>query len=237
MNDTIPLRRFYRKVETPSQGDCARLLLDGKPAKTRAGSILSGPLPLMQAIADEWRAQGDKIAPASMPLTSIYSTAVDNSQSCAQWRDDIVAFANTDTLCYRTEHPPDLASRQAEVWDPYCTWFEARYGVCLMRTTGVMAVSQPESLVNAVEKELEAATPALLFGVYRASAICVSAILAFALWRGFASAEAIFAASRLDESFQSEKWGVDAEAASREAALRKDFDAIARYISLSSADG
>jgi len=41
-----------------------------------------------------------------------------------------------------------------------------------------------------------------------------------------------FAASQLDESFQIEAWGEDAEQAERRAALDAEIEAAARFISL-----
>ena len=41
-----------------------------------------------------------------------------------------------------------------------------------------------------------------------------------------------FAASQLDESFQIEAWGEDAEQAARRRALAADIQAAARFISL-----
>ena len=47
-----------------------------------------------------------------------------------------------------------------------------------------------------------------------------SVVLALALWRGFLSGPAAFAASRVGEDFQAEQWGRDAEAEQRADALR-----------------
>ena len=49
---------------------------------------------------------------------------------------------------------------------------------------------------------------------------------------GRLDAEAAFAASQLDESFQIEAWGEDAEEAQRRAALAADIAAAARLMAL-----
>ena len=46
------------------------------------------------------------------------------------------------------------------------------------------------------------------------------------------AADEIFAASRLDERFQAEKWGADAEALARERRIEADFAVAARYLVL-----
>ena len=61
-----------------------------------------------------------------------------------------------------------------------------------------------------------------LAGLAAAAALFGSAILAFALRRGELTAEAAFELSRLDETFQEERWGVDAEAAARADAMAKE---------------
>lgn len=232
MSTAPTAKRFYENADLIRNGDEATLALDGRPAKTRGGGALSGPAPLLAAIADEWNAQGEELKLDDMPLTALLSTAIDNAEMAEQWRSDIIAFAETDTLCYRADRNDELAARQSEVWEPFCQWFENRYGAPLTRTTSVIAVEQSPALRDAVLCELRDKNALLLFGLYRASATCVSTILAFALWRKVAAADAIFDASRLDETFQTEKWGVDAEAEAREQKMREDFRAVARYISL-----
>ena len=55
------------------------------------------------------------------------------------------------------------------------------------------------------------------------------AILAFALRRGELTAEAAFDLSRLDETFQEERWGVDAEAAARADAMAREAVTLERW--------
>jgi chaperone required for assembly of F1-ATPase len=69
-------------------------------------------------------------------------------------------------------------------------------------------------------------------GVRVIAEICGSGVLALALGRDALRADAVFAAARLDEEFQAERWGVDVEAAARARALRIDFDAAAAFIRL-----
>ncbi len=57
-------------------------------------------------------------------------------------------------------------------------------------------------------------------------------MIALALSEGEIAAERAFALSQLDESFQMEKWGEDAEAAERRAALRADLLTAAQFLEL-----
>ena len=54
-----------------------------------------------------------------------------------------------------------------------------------------------------------------------------SALLALAVARGRLSPEEAWRAAHVDEDFQAERWGVDAEAAARREARRREFEAAA----------
>ena len=53
--------------------------------------------------------------------------------------------------------------------------------------------------------------------------------MALALERGRIGGEEAFDLSRLDEAYQEEQWGVDAEAAARTARLRAEADTLERW--------
>lgn len=224
------MKRFYARATT----DGALLLLDGKPARTRAGKALEAPTrALAVAIADEWDAQGDRINLAAMPLTKHVSTAIDLAESdSAQWRGAILVYAVADLLCYRAEAPEALAERQALAWDPILAWARDALGVSLVATRGVNHVGQPAFAVRAAEAALKDADAHALVGIRTAADATGSAVIALALWKQAFETERLFAASRVDEEFQAERWGADEEAAARAESLRTEFLAAARYLDL-----
>ena len=57
-------------------------------------------------------------------------------------RDEIIAYAGNDLLCYRAERPARLVQLQHERWDPLLTWVMERFGARLHTTNGVMPVRQ-----------------------------------------------------------------------------------------------
>ena len=79
-----------------------------------------------------------------------------------------------------------------------------------------------EALVAGLEPYAQAAVAfaAPLFG---------SAVLALAVQRGRLQAVEAFELSRLDEAFQEQRWGVDAEAAARTEALREEARFLDRW--------
>jgi len=62
------------------------------------------------------------------------------------------------------------------------------------------------------------------------TSITGSALLALALLHGVRDADQTWAAAHVDEDWNSEKWGVDAEVAARRAARLVDFKAAAEVL-------
>ena len=70
-------KRFYDNASV-GEGTPYPLLLDGRGVKTPAGRTLAAPsAALGEAIAAEWNAQGERIDPATMPLTRLANTIID----------------------------------------------------------------------------------------------------------------------------------------------------------------
>ena len=61
------------------------------------------------------------------------------------------------------------------------------------------------------------------------TALFGSAVLALAVQRGWISGVQAFELSRLDEAWQEERWGVDAEAAERADRLRNEAEMLSRW--------
>ncbi len=225
------MKRFYKSV---SVGDGNTVLLDGKSLKTPRGSALDLPArALAEAIAAEWRAQGDEIDQQSMPFTKLANTAIDG---VTPRRDDVIAeidaFAKHDHLCYRTDKPAELARRQSEAWDPLLDWVAERYGVPLMTAHGVTSIAQPESSLAALHKAVVAFDPFALAALHVAASICGSLVLALAIADGRLTAAEAFALSQIDERFQTEKWGLDSEAEARAKRLESELMAAERFMRL-----
>jgi chaperone required for assembly of F1-ATPase len=227
-------KRFYKAVDVEPREGRYGLLLDGKPAKTASRKGLSAPTEaLARAVAGEWEAQKEFIDRHAMPLTGILSASIDGGATLAgECREDILNYLQSDLVCYRAEIPAALAERQAAVWNPYIDFMRSEFGALLVTTSGIVTVGQPATSVAAVRRALAPLTVERLFALRIATAISGSAVLALALWKKAFGAEAIFEASRVDERFQQERWGVDEEAAEREARLRRDFLTAARFLAL-----
>jgi chaperone required for assembly of F1-ATPase len=228
------MKRFYRKAEPVQRASGHGITLDGKPIKTPGKRDLVVPKEaLAAAIAEEWNAQQGEVRSATMPLTRLATTTVDR---VATQRDAIIRqtanYAATDLVCYRATHPPALATRQQEVWQPLIDWAVLRYDAPLVITSGVIPKSQPAASLRALASAVAEQEDFALTALHVATAACGSLIIALALLEGQLDEEQAFAASQLDESFQIEGWGEDAEQAERRRALAADIQAAALFISL-----
>ena len=227
-------KRFYEKADAAPNEHSYGVLLDGRQARTmgrRPLACLSKAL--AEAVAGEWASQGDHIDRAAMPLTALLSAAIDGAEEkTGEWREEVLSYLGSDLVCYRAEKPDALVARQGEIWDPFLDWFEKEYGARLVIVTGLIAEPQPGDALEAVRRDLSAQGPETLLGLRTATAITGSAVLALALWKGAFALDAIFSASRVDEHFQEQRWGVDAEAKAREAQIEAEFASVADFIRL-----
>lgn len=228
------MKRVYKKVETRRAAGGCGIALDGRPVRTPAKRDLVVPsAALAAAIAAEWDAQGDDIRPVTMPLTRLAATAIDRT---AMQRDQVVAetanFAGTDLVCYRADHQPALAARQQAIWQPLLDWATLRFDAPLAVTAGVIPTRQAPASLKALAAAVAAQDDFRLTALHTLSAACGSLVVALAVIEGRLDAEAAFAASQLDESFQIELWGEDAEAAARRTALAADIATAAGFIEL-----
>jgi len=223
------MKRFYKDVSVAEESGAFHVLLDGKPVKTPSRKTLAVPTrTLAEAIAEEWRAQGETVELAQMFVTRLATAGADANRG--HIAEQILAFGKSDLLCYRAEAPRELAVRQAEVWNPLLDWAHQNYGARLAVSTGIVFVEQPAEALLALEKAVWDRDDFALAALHAASSITGSLVLALALAERRLTAGEAFAVSRLDETFQAEKWGQDAEAEARAARLAGELAAAERFL-------
>jgi chaperone required for assembly of F1-ATPase len=156
-------------------------------------------------------------------LTRLCHVAIDRmGQSRAGAAAEIAKYASTDLLCYRSDDG-ELAERQAKVWDPYLAWSSSALDAPLESTRSLTARPQPDAAVSALETRALALDDLRLTGLVSSAPVLTSAVLAFALLEEEGDGETVFAASRLEEDFQIERWGEDREAAEAAANRKRDL--------------
>ena len=226
------MKRFYKDVGVDATAGGHRILLDGRPVHTPARQLLVMPnAALAEAVAGEWRAQGETIERAGMGLTRLVSTALDRMPALRGAAiDEALGYALTDLLCYRAAEPVELAARQERAWQPWLDWLAEAHGARLVVTTAMLPVSQPEEAVARLRAAIEQLDDWRLVGLHGATTALGSLVLGLALLEGEIDAEQALAASLLDELFEIERWGRERDAERRQQVLRRDVAAAARFL-------
>ncbi len=226
-------KRFWTNAHAEPCDGGYTVRLDARPVRTPNKAPLVLPTQAMaEAIAAEWQAQGTKIDPASMPHTRAANSAIDK---VTPQFDEVVtllaAYGETDLLCYRGAEPA-LRRRQDAAWDPLLEWSAKTLAAPLNVTTGVIPVAQPQLSLDRLTARLRAMTAFEIVAAHDLIAISGSLVLTLAVTSRFIDPEAAWAASRIDETWQSEVWGVDAEAAQAETRRKGDFLQAERFFRL-----
>jgi chaperone required for assembly of F1-ATPase len=227
-------RKFYKTVSVAKRPEGFAVLLDGKPVRTPARAEFVVPNEtLANAIAEEWQGQDETLQPETMPMTRLANTALDR---IAPRREEAIAqimrFAESDLVCYRAAHPTDLAARQARTWDPLLTWIKYSHRAQLKTGTGIAHVPQEQKTLAALERAIATHDDFALAALHVAATTTGSVVIALAFMGGRLDAEGAFAASHLDEAYQAEHWGRDAEAQTKAARVAAELIAAERFLAL-----
>lgn len=236
------MKRFW-DMAAASPDDTAdppgwRVLLDGKPVRLPGGAPLRLPgAALAQAVAEEWQAaggaRGGEMSYADVPLTRIVGAGQERVAAMAEAVIlELAQYAESDLLCYRATHPPELVRAQSEAWDPWLDWAERRYGGRLLVTHGIVHIPQPSTLLAAFAGALSGLHPLALAALGILVPSYGSLVLGLAVADGALDAGAAHALSTLDERFQEARWGEDEQAAARRRQVGADVADAARVLRL-----
>lgn len=225
MRTPLP-KRFYKDVAVAEGEDGHVVLLDGRAVKTPGKAPLALPTArAAQLIADEFAAQEQTLDLSTMPVYRLVNTAIDGVAKDPQAvLEDILRFSSSDLLCYRADGPESLVARENEAWDPVIDWARTTLGARFNLAEGIVHVEQPREAVAALGIHLNRnADPLRLAALHVMTTLTGSALLALAVEAGELTAEAAWDAAHVDEDFQAEKWGQDAEAIARRANRKRDM--------------
>ncbi|GMH80824.1 hypothetical protein TrST_g10637 [Triparma strigata] len=192
--------------------------LDGRAIKSPAKNPLAVPsLPLALTIANEWDYQVDYIEPDSMPLMKIASTAIDQVNAEPEYvRENCLRYLRNDTVCYWATDSEDdrlLKKNQEEKWKKLHEWIESEEGLGHKPafTTGLTffgGLPHPPELVEEAEARLERMDVWELTMMQSVTMEAKSFFIGLAVVEGALTAEEAIDASRVEEEFQIEQWGL-----------------------------
>ena len=229
------MKRFYDNVSILPEDGGYRILLDNRPIRTPARKFLLVPTPVLaEEIASEWRAQGGEIDPAAMTMTGFANAAIDHVQGKREaFSAPIVAYAETDMLCYRGDVDSPLAQRQDAEWEPLLAWAETQYDVRFVRVAGIIHHDQPPETLAKIKVKVLAQPDFVLAAMAPLVTISGSLVSVLAMLDGHIDAAALWPLVNLEELWQAGLWGEDAEAVQARNLRWQTFEAAARFCALS----
>eukprot|EP00605_Chrysophyceae_sp_TOSAG23-4_P001922 GSChrysophyteH1.ASY1.ANO1.2122.1 assembled CDS len=203
-------KRFYKTVDVDhhpateaGEGDVYGVLLDGRRLKT----VQMNPL--------FWDAQTDKrrgLQPATMPLMTLASIAIDQTSiDPTLARETVLKFLPTDSaLFYTNEMDRILLAKQLEHLRPVVDFINRELGTDLQTTNSVSTrIVHPEATVQVIESLIHSLDPHTLACLQLATMECKSIVLGMAyVLYGHLGVEQLRYASRIEEEFQLDIWGV-----------------------------
>lgn len=228
------MKRFWKEACVTAAKGGWGIALDGKSVRTPAKAELTVPARrLADAIAAEWAAVEGDIKPRAMPLTGLANAAIDRvAPDRAAFAANLAQYAEGDLACYRAEGPEGLAERQARDWDALLGWARRRFDVDFAVTTGITHVEQPTATVERLAHEVAALDAFQLAALSPMVTASGSLVAALAVVDGAYGADEAWAAVTVDDDWQRERWGSDAEAEAALAGRKADFLAGARLLEL-----
>jgi chaperone required for assembly of F1-ATPase len=224
-------KRFYANAGVVESPGGFAITLDDKPVRTPSGRALVAPTrEIADAIVAEWDAQKEIIDPLTMPMTRLANSVVDAVVDRVEAvTEDVAKYLGSDLLFYRAGHPEALVAREAALWDPVLFWAADALGAHFILAEGIVHVRQPDSAVAAARAALPA-DPWSIAALHVVTTLTGSALLALALLQDVLDSDQVWAAAHVDEDWNMEKWGVDAEVAARRAVRSVDFKAAASVL-------
>ena len=219
MAHTQAMKRFYQQVSVEAAAGGWAVMLDGRAVKTANGAPQTVPSrALAEALAGEWSQQGEQIDPARFPLRDMTDFAIDVAATQREETiADILAYAETDTLCYRADPDEPLYAHQLRIWEPVLAGVEARHEMRFERVSGILHRPQPPATLKKLGIMLEAHDAFGLSALTLLASLAASLAVALAALEEGADVEALWAAANCEEDWQAQQWGWDSVAAEHRA--------------------
>lgn len=233
------MKRFYKDVTLAREGDGWQVLLDNRPIRTVGQRPQVVPTrALAEAMADEWRRQGEEIGPTGFVLRDLADYAIDIAgPDRAAVVAGLLRFAETDTLCYRADPEEPLYRRQLEQWEPMIAGAERRWDVRFERVCGIVHKPQPPETLAKLREVLEELGDFELSALNTLASLAASLIIGLAALAPVTQAEKLWAAANLEEDWQAEQWGWEWEAEEKRAQRLALFAAAKEFARLASDTG
>lgn len=228
------MKRFYREVSVePAPGGWC-IALDKRALKTARGAAQVIPsLPLAEAMAAEWAQQADEIDSAGFVFRDLADYAIDViAPDRPTAIGGLLAFGESDTLCYRADPEDALFRRQEEVWEPLLGATEARHGLRFERVSGIIHRKQPPETLARLHALLETQDDFTLAALSKLASLAASLAIALTALKDGTDAELLWDAANLEEDWQAAQWGWDPAAKERRDNRHVSFTRACAFLDL-----
>ncbi|MDE1467044.1 ATP12 family chaperone protein [Aurantiacibacter sp. D1-12] len=225
------MKKFWKEVSIAEVEGGWQVTLDGRGIKTQRGAAQVVPTQeAAELLAEEWRAQGDEIDTKVFVFRDLADFAIDMVRpDIGGTVDKLLSYADTDTLCYRASPDEPLYQRQEEVWEPLVTAFEKRHGARMERVSGVVHRGHPEATMAALRDRLVGEDDFTLSALITLASLAASIVVALAILDEDGDTSTMFAAANVEEDWQAELWGWDAEAERTRKLQLEAFEKAAQF--------
>lgn len=204
--------KFYEEVSVRRDDASGtwRVTLDERLLRTpRRNEYTFGTKALAVAIAMEWDAQTDHVAPFTMPLTQLSATALDHMwerETRELHVETLLKHFRTDVVRVRSMDEA-VAKRQVETHAPILKWAEKEFGEVEV-SDSIFGPETSDKTLEVLRKRLNAMCPWELTCAFALSAATKSLLIGLKTLRGELSVDEAIAAARVEEETQIEEWGL-----------------------------
>jgi len=228
------MKRFYKTVDIDALDEGFGVRLDSRALKSPSKSALVLPTrDLAEAVAEEWRSQGEQIDAVSMPMMGFAATTTDRVKPQRGYVvDEIAGYGGSDLLCYRADEPAELVAAQQANWDPMLEWAREALQAELAVTAGIMPVTQAPQALVALRTAVVAVPDWELAPLHTLTTVTGSLVVALATLQGRITPDEAFRLGQIDESHQAQRWGLDWEAEQRMKRLEREIAEAGRFLAL-----
>ncbi|MEL7446565.1 MAG: ATP12 family protein [Pseudomonadota bacterium] len=228
------MKRFYKQVSVRQETGGWQVTLDERGTKTVKGSPQAVPTrSLAEALAGEWADQGETIDPTRFIFRDMADYAIDIvSFDRGALITKLLAYGETDTLCYRADPDEPLYARQQEVWEPLLSGFEAELGATFTRISGIIHRPQEIDVLRRLHERLEEQSAFALTGLESLASLSASLTIALLAIKPNSNTTELWDAASLEEEWQADLWGRDEEAEQRRERRRSSFIKASEFVAL-----
>jgi ATP synthase F1 complex assembly factor 2 len=203
--------KFYEAVNVaPAEDGTWRVTLDDRVLRTpKRNEYGFATKSLAVAVAMEWEAQTDRVAPFTMPLTGLSATAIDHMGD-AETRnlhvETLLKHFRTDVVRVRSSDD-DVRAKQEATHDPIVRWATKEFGAVEV-SDSIFGPETSEKTLEVLRKRLHSMCPWELTCAFALSAATKSLLIGLKTLRGGLTVEEAIAAARVEEEAQIEEWGL-----------------------------